>query len=257
MPQDLAVVVVLDISNTMYSPITGDETQKRKITAAQEASEQFIKDFATSASDAEGATRKIGFVEFNTNAELVFGLQDCDNDAKAEQLSTTMKNKTNENFTNETQLANSGYGQGEVLVNPIHMAMVYSSFVNEGNMIMPYIEYKENASSDTATYYKKEAFSKEAADTIRDDLVQVVENPNGTAHSAKIEGKTISVKTGTAEIKQSKDDKEGTEIGWFNAFNVGENDENSLLIVSMVENVKGKGGSHYLLPKVKEIFETY
>ena len=162
-----------------------------------------------------------------------------------------------ENFTNETQLANSGYGQGEVLVNPIHMAMVYSSFVNEGNMIMPYIEYKENASSDTATYYKKEAFSKEAADTIRDDLVQVVENPNGTAHSAKIEGKTIAGKTGTAEIKQSKDDKDGTEIGWFNAFNVGENDENSLLIVSMVENVKGKGGSHYLLPKVKEIFETY
>ena len=162
-----------------------------------------------------------------------------------------------ENFTNETQLANSGYGQGEVLVNPIHMAMVYSSFVNEGNMIMPYIEYKENASSDTATYYKKEAFSKETADTIRDDLVQVVENPNGTAHSAKIEGKTIAGKTGTAEIKQSKADKDGTEIGWFNAFNVGENDENSLLIVSMVENVKGKGGSHYLLPKVKAIFEQY
>ena len=52
-------------------------------------------------------------------------------------------------------------------------------------------------------------------------------------------------------------DKDGTEIGWFNAFNVGENDENSLLIVSMVENVKGKGGSHYLLPKVKTIFEQY
>ena len=42
----------------------------------------------------------------------------------------------------------------------------------------------------------------------------------------------------------------GTEIGWFDAF-----DENGLLVVSMVENVKGKGGSHYLLPKVKTIFE--
>lgn len=160
-----------------------------------------------------------------------------------------------ESFTNETQLANSGYGQGEVLVNPIHMAMMYSAFVNEGNMIMPYLEYKENASSQTAKYYKENAFSKEAANEVRDDLIQVVENPSGTAHSAKIEEKTIAGKTGTAEIKQSKDDTEGTEIGWFNAFNVGESDENSLLIVSMVENVKGKGGSHYLLPKVRAIFE--
>ena len=151
-----------------------------------------------------------------------------------------------ESFTNETQLANSGYGQGEVLVNPIHMAMMYSAFVNEGNMIMPYLEYKENASSQTAKYYKENAFSKEAANEVRDGLIQVVENPSGTAHTAKIEGKTIAGKTGTAEIKQSKDDTEGTEIGWFNAFNVGESDESLLLVVSMVENVKGKGGSHYL-----------
>ena len=159
-----------------------------------------------------------------------------------------------ESFTNETQLANSGYGQGEVLVNPIHMAMMYSAFVNEGNMIMPYLEYKENASSQTAKYYKENAFSKEAANEVRDGLIQVVENPSGTAHSAKIEGKTIAGKTGTAEIKQSKDDTEGTEIGWFNAFNVGESDESLLLVVSMVENVKEKGGSHYLLPKVRAIF---
>ena len=159
-----------------------------------------------------------------------------------------------ESFTNETQLANCGYGQGEVLVNPIHMAMMYSAFVNEGNMIMPYLEYKENASSQTAKYYKENAFSKEAANEVRDGLIQVVENPSGTAHSAKIEGKTIAGKTGTAEIKQSKDDTEGTEIGWFNAFNVGESDESLLLVVSMVENVKGKGGSHYLLPKVRAIF---
>ena len=159
-----------------------------------------------------------------------------------------------ESFTNETQLANSGYGQGEVLVNPINMAMMYSAFVNEGNMIMPYLEYKENASLQTAKYYKENVFSKEAANEVRDDLIQVVENPSGTAHSAKIEGKTIAGKTGTAEIKQSKDDTEGTEIGWFNAFNVGESDANSLLIVSMVENVKEKGGSHYLLPKVRAIF---
>ena len=199
------------------------------------------------------AAMKIGSEKLKTSLKSIgFG-----EEIKFAQTMNKSSFSNSENFVTETQLANSGYGQGEVLVNPIHMAMIYSSFVNEGNMIMPYLEYKENPSSATAQYYKEAVFSKEAANTIKGDLIEVVENPNGTAHSVKIEGKTIAGKTGTAEIKQSKDDNDGTEIGWFNAFNVGENDTNSLLIVSMVENVKGKGGSHYLLPKVKEIFGTY
>lgn len=47
-------------------------------------------------------------------------------------------------------------------------------------------------------------FSKESVKIIRDDLIQVIENPNGTGHSAKTEGVTIAGKTGTAEIKASK-----------------------------------------------------
>ena len=34
----------------------------------------------------------------------------------------------------ETLLADSGYGQGQILVNPVHMASIYSSFANDGNM---------------------------------------------------------------------------------------------------------------------------
>lgn len=155
-------------------------------------------------------------------------------------------------FANETQLANSGYGQAEVLANPIHMAMVYSAFVNEGNMINVYLEYKEDT---TASYFKENAFSKETANKIKESLIQVVENPNGTAHSAKIEGLTIAGKTGTAEIKTSKDDKEGREIGWYNTFIADENSGKQLLIVSMVEDVQSRGGSHYVVNKVKDILK--
>lgn len=154
-------------------------------------------------------------------------------------------------FTNETQLANSGYGQAEVLANPIHMAMVYSAFVNEGNMINVYLEYKEGK---IASYFKENAFSKETANKIKESLIQVVENPNGTAHSAKIEGLTIAGKTGTAEIKASKDDKEGRELGWYNTFIADENSDKQLLIVSMVEDVQSRGGSHYVVDKVKNIY---
>lgn len=158
----------------------------------------------------------------------------------------------NDTFANETQLANSGYGQAEVLVNPIHMAMVYSAFVNEGNMINLSLEYKENT---TTSYFKENAFSKETANKIKESLIQVVENPNGTAHGAKIEGLTVAGKTGTAEIKVSKDDKEGRELGWYNTFIADENTKKQLLIVSMVEDVQGRGGSHYVVNKVKDIFK--
>lgn len=160
----------------------------------------------------------------------------------------------NSTFSSEGALADTGYGQAEVLVNPVHMASIYSAFVNEGNMIKPYIEYKEEAQPE---YLVKEAFSKESAETIKNDLIQVVENANGTANSAKIQGVTIAGKTGTAEIKKSQDDTEGTEIGWFNAFTVGDNAKNDLLMISMVDDVKNKGGSHYVIPKVKSIFQQY
>ncbi len=158
----------------------------------------------------------------------------------------------NSSFDTETQLANTGYGQGELLVNPVHMAMIYSSFANEGNMLQAYLLYKEDK---TPTYYAEQVFSKETANTIKEDLIQVMENPNGTAHSAKINDVVLAAKTGTAEIKDSKDDTEGTELGWFNAFTADENAQNPLLIVSMVEDVKERGGSHYVLEKIKPMFE--
>lgn len=58
---------------------------------------------------------------------------------------------------------------------------------------------------------------REATDTIRNDLIQVIENPAGTAHEAHLDGVTLAGKTGTAEIKASQEDTSGTELGWFNA----------------------------------------
>lgn len=171
----------------------------------------------------------------------------------------------------EAAIANSGYGQDQMLVNPIHMAMIYSSFANGGNMVMPVLERAENNNSiniingtntsnnlrgssnslsnnTSAQYYKENVISSEIANIIKQDLIAVVEE--GTGKAAKVDGKIIAGKTGTAEIKADQKDEEGTEIGWFNAFN-----EDGLLVVSMCENVKDKGGSHYLLPKVKTVFE--
>jgi len=142
-------------------------------------------------------------------------------------------------------LAQTSYGQGELMVNPIHMAMMYSVFTKDGNMIKPYIEYKLDK---TPTYYKSEVISAGNANIIKQGLLQVV--LQGTAKECIIEGTNIYGKTGTAEIKKDQQDKNGTENGWFCAF-----DDDSNLIVSVVEDVKGRGGSHYVVRKTKEIFE--
>ncbi len=56
-----------------------------------------------------------------------------------------------------------------------------------------------------------------------------------------IKGISIAGKTGTAEIKASKDDVTGTELGWFNAFTVDENSDKQYLIIAMIEDVKSRG----------------
>ena len=56
---------------------------------------------------------------------------------------TSSQYSNGDTFETEVQLADSGYGQGQVLVNPLHLACIYSAFFNEGNMISPYLEYQE------------------------------------------------------------------------------------------------------------------
>ena len=155
----------------------------------------------------------------------------------------------NDEIDSEIQLADSGYGQGEILVNPIHMASIYSAFLNDGNMIKPYLEYKENNQKE---YLKENVFSKEAANKMKEYLLEVVERPDGTAHRLQMDNVRLAGKTGTAELKQSKDDENRETLGWFNCFTV--DSQNPMLIISMVEDGQINGGSRYLIQKIRTLF---
>ena len=136
----------------------------------------------------------------------------------------------------EIQLADTGYGQGQVLVNPLHLLSMYSMFVNDGNMIQPVLKYEENAA---AKIWKEQAVSAQTAQTVKQSLLSVIENPSGTGASAKIDGVTMLGKTGTAEIKESQDDTTGVERGWF-ICETTEDMPNQIAVVGMVEDVKTK-----------------
>ena len=61
---------------------------------------------------------------------------------------TSSQYSNSEAIDSEVQLADSGYGQGQMLVNPLHLAWS-SAFFNEGNMIIPYLEYEEGKQPPT------------------------------------------------------------------------------------------------------------
>ena len=174
--------------------------------------------------------QKLGF-----NKEIDFPLS-----IKKSQYSNTDKIET------EIKLADTGYGQGDLLVNPIHMASIYSAFANNGKMVKPYLEY----SNGKVDY--EDVFSEESANIVKDALIQVVES--GTATDMKIPGLTIAGKTGTAELKTSNEDTESGTLGWFDCFTTNRQ-EGNLLIVGMVENTQNNssGGSHYIISKIKNI----
>lgn len=190
------------------------------------------------ADEMESSLTELGF-----GAELPFEIK-----MQESQYSNT------ENIETEIQLADSGYGQGEILINPLHMACIYSAFANDGNIIKPYLVYTQEPKVE---YWIQGAFSDDVADTVLEGIKKVVNDPNGTGYAAHREDVLLAGKTGTAEIKASQDDTTGTELGWFAVFTAEKTTEHPIMIVSMVEDVKGRGGSGYVVGKDKEVLAEW
>lgn len=157
-------------------------------------------------------------------------------------------------FSSEIQLADSGYGQGEILVNPIHLASLYTAFSNNGDVLKPYLLYKDDAVKEI---WLPKAFSEKVTEQIVEGLKEVVNNQHGTGYTAHREDIVLAGKTGTAEIKATKGDTSGTELGWFSVFTTDTKEENPIQIVSMVEDVKELGGSAYVVKKIKNVLDDY
>ena len=101
------------------------------------------------------------------------------------------------------------------------------------------------------------AFSNETASRVLEGTKKVVNNPNGTGYAAHRDDIILAGKTGTAEIKESKEDTSGTELGWFAIYTAEKDIECPILIISMVEDVKGRGGSGYVVKKDSLVLEEW
>ncbi len=136
--------------------------------------------------------------------------------------STTLKGNPN-----RTEVAAVGYGQGQTLTSPLHMAMVAATIANDGLMMQPYLV--RNAIYGEETVYTavptqiRRVVSPSTAQEVGAMMEECVRT--GTGQSAGISNISVAAKTGTAEIAGQPDH------AWFVAFAPAENPKIALSIV--------------------------
>ncbi|MBO0453873.1 penicillin-binding transpeptidase domain-containing protein [Candidatus Enterococcus murrayae] len=179
-------------------------------------------------------TLKMGEKTFRTGLnKFVFG-KDLDLPIAMDKAQISSK----DSFDSEILLADTGYGQGQLLMNPIQQITAYSVFPNKGTMVYPKLI------ADKDTIDKKDVIKASSADIINGDMQAVVSDENGTAHSLAALNIPLAAKTGTAEIKQKQDEK-GQENSFLYAF---DSEKQNYSVVEFLED-KAEGTSATELSK--------
>ncbi|MDE5978382.1 MAG: penicillin-binding transpeptidase domain-containing protein, partial [Turicibacter sp.] len=154
------------------------------------------------------------------------------------------------NITGNILLADTGYGQGEIMVSTLNMALAYSTLSNDGNIMTPTLILNNDYQ---ATILHESVTSDENLKILQEAFTAVIEDPDGTGHLAYIDGIKLAGKTGTAEIKSSQGEK-GSENGWFVATDL---DSSNISIAMVVEDVQEGLGTLGVVSMVKEVLSDY
>ncbi|OES45025.1 penicillin-binding transpeptidase domain-containing protein [Domibacillus iocasae] len=146
-------------------------------------------------------------------------------------------------FESDILLADTGYGQGEVLTTMTHLANAYGAFLNSGSIMNPLLKL-----DDEPSVWQKELVTTDQAAIIKEGLRGVVER--GTAQAANIEGMAVSGKTGTAEIK-AEQGTTGKENGLFVSYDMN---NPAFVLAFLVEDAANEGGSKLAVDKTSAFY---
>lgn len=146
-------------------------------------------------------------------------------------------------LNDEILLANSSYGQGELEMSSLHLALSYTALLNDGDVVKPSF-LKDDPKGEV---WLEGLISPEDADIMQEYLREVV--TDGTAKVVQDDDLEISGKTGTAELKLSLDST-GQQNGWFVGYPTEDPD---ILIAMMMEATEGLGTSSFVADNVKNI----
>jgi len=147
-------------------------------------------------------------------------------------------------ISSEGQLADTSFGQGQMLTNILHLASMYEVFLTNGVMYKPTLFLEE----EDAKVWKEGLVSAENAALLRKSLRNVV--VDGFAQAANRPSTPLAGKTGTAELKSATDEK-GKENGYFVAYN---SQNPAFILAMMIEGVEDNNGSAYVAELVSNAF---
>ena len=142
---------------------------------------------------------------------------------------------------NYKMLADTGYGQGEVLITPLQLATMFCAFRNGGSLPTPRITdsfyrtvgvHYECVSRTEPSTWIENAISTSTIDTIIPMLQGVVDpTKNGTGRSLHVQNVDVAGKTGTAEIGGTKT----RVISWFAGFRLNVEPEDERVVIVMLD----------------------
>ncbi len=157
-------------------------------------------------------------------------------------------------LSSKPAVADTAFGQGELQVTPLQMALVTAAVANDGKMPQPYLV--DSIRSPQGQVLKqsrpqgwRDPIKPATAEQVRRLMIATVESGGSTG--AQIPGLTVGGKTGTAEIG----DGSGDSHSWFIAFAGRPNQPPEIAIAVIVE--RGGPGSRAALPIAKEVIEAY
>jgi penicillin-binding protein 2 len=147
--------------------------------------------------------------------------------------------------------ANISFGQGEMAVTPMQIAVAYSAIANGGKVLWPRlverIEPQDPASGEAPTIFPYGLVRDElgvhsrSLKILRDAMLSETEDPEGTGRAAVVPGLRICGKTGTAQVKNERNELTGWNY-WFASFAPYENPRYAVVVMVQSEN-RGSGGS--------------
>lgn len=178
-----------------------------------------------------------GFTEFGFTDEIPFVLN-----LQPSQI-------TNDGtLGSDGQTADTAYGQGQMLVNILHLAAMYEPFLNGGTMYGASLLLDE----DEPTVWKENLVSDEDAELLRTAMRSAV--TDGYAKSANIEEVAVAGKTGTAELKM-RTGEAGKEHGYFVGY---DSDNPTAIIAMMIESIENEeSGSDFVAGKVADVLKKH
>lgn len=157
---------------------------------------QLVEDSGWSLANIEDCYKKLGY-SVNGSEETEISIDGI----ISSKASTTLEDK------NEFNTQWSCIGQGTSLVSPCQLMMWQSAIANEsGKSTMPYlIDHVTNVNGRTvenaSTNYSEQLFSSHTASEVKDIMLE-----NGLNYTGKIPGYTLGIKSGTAQVKDGKEE---------------------------------------------------